>query len=135
MSAASADIGGSDLFSASSKGGYFDWRMSGTHIVEAVMKVLVSAKLLLVIASFAAWSNPATAQNVVGLRVQTGNGLGPPASQLPGKLSRKSQQLSGQFQSVCLTDFGPTCDVTSGRPILPGAICHCGPNIGTTLSP
>jgi hypothetical protein len=99
------------------------------------MKALVSTKLLFVIASFAVWSNPATAQNVVGLRVQAGNGLGPTVSQLPGKRGRKSQQVSGQFRSVCLTDFGPTCDVTSGRPILPGAICHCGPNIGATLSP
>jgi hypothetical protein len=99
------------------------------------VKALVSAKLLFVIASFTVWSNLATAQNVIGLRVPTGNGLGPPASQLLDKRGRKSQQLSGQFRSVCLTDFGPTCDVTGGRPILPGAICHCGPNIGTTLSP
>jgi hypothetical protein len=43
------------------------------------MKALVSVKLLLVVASFGAWSNPATAQN----------GSGP--SQLPGKLGRKSR--------------------------------------------
>jgi hypothetical protein len=92
------------------------------------MKPLVAVKMLLVVGSFAAWSNPATAQNIAG--VKTGNALAL-ASPSPRKLRRNSQQSSGQFHSICVTDRGLTCAVTSTVPILPDTICHCGPNVGS----
>jgi hypothetical protein len=95
------------------------------------MKPLVAMKVLLVFGSFAAWSNPAVAQNA-GL--QTGKGIGSASS--PGsKPGRSPQQVSGKFQSVCITERGLRCNVISGVPILPDSICHCGPSVGATLSP
>jgi hypothetical protein len=95
------------------------------------MKPLVAVKVLLVFGLFPAWSNPATAQNA---GTQTGQGIGSASS--PGsKPGRSSQQLLGKFQSVCITQRGVTCNVISGIPILPDSICHCGPNVGATLSP
>jgi hypothetical protein len=95
------------------------------------MKPLVAVKVLLVFGSFAAWSNPATAQNA---GTQTGKGIGSASS--PGtKPARGSQQLSGRFQSVCVTERGLRCNVISGVPIIPDSICHCGATVGATLSP
>ena len=114
----------------------FDRRMSRTHRGGNVMKPLVAAKLILLIASLAAWSipSPATAQSIVGARVPTGNGTRP-QSPPSGKPGRSSPRSPGQFHTVCITQRGPTCDVTSSIPILPDNICHCGPNIGATFGP
>jgi hypothetical protein len=96
------------------------------------MKARVAATLPLVLtsAAFAVWSHPAMAENIVEGRAQTSNRLAP-----SHKLARNSKQSPGLFQSVCITDRGLTCNVTSRIPILPDSICHCGPNIGATLSP
>jgi hypothetical protein len=94
------------------------------------MKPLVAVKVLLVFGSFAAWSNPATAQNA-GIQTGKGGSASSPGSR-PG---RSSQQLSGKFQSVCVTERGSRCNVISGVPILPDSICHCGSTVGATLSP
>jgi len=97
------------------------------------MKALAVGKFLLVVASFAAWSSLATAQNTVGARAQTGTRIGP-SSPAPSTPARNSTRSPGQFHAVCLTYRGPTCDVNSRIPSLPDEICHCGPNPGATLS-
>jgi hypothetical protein len=92
------------------------------------MKPLVAMKVLLVFGSLAASSYPATAQTA---GTQTGKGIGSASS----KPARGSQQLSGKFQSVCVTERGLRCNVISGVPIIPDSICHCGQTVGATLSP
>jgi hypothetical protein len=108
-----------------------EWNDQEATTVGAVMKPLVAVKVLLVVGSFAAWSNPATAQNLAG--VKTGNAVARVSSPAR-RLHRDSPQSSGQFHSVCVTDRGATCGVTSTVPILPDTICHCGPNVGSTPS-
>ena len=91
----------------------------------------VASKFLLAAALFAAWFGPATAQNAGGA---TGNGIGLGSSAPSSKASRVSQRPSGQHRSVCLTDRGIVCTVTSSTLILPDAMCHCGSFPGATLS-
>jgi hypothetical protein len=93
------------------------------------MKALVPAKLLLVFILFAAWSDAALAQNASRRAVtQADNGLGLPSASLS-----RSRQASGQYQTICHTDRGTSCSVSSNLPILQDAICHCGPNPGATI--
>jgi hypothetical protein len=96
-----------------------------------VMKALVIAKLLLVFALFAAWSDSALAQNA-GNAQQGVLGYEQPTK--PGRNARQAA-ASGQYQSVCLTFRGPICPVSSSRPILPDATCHCGGATGFTRTP
>lgn len=91
------------------------------------MKALVAAKLLL----FAAWSDSALAQNA-GNSQQGVLSYEQPAAK-PGRNAR--QAASGQFQSVCLTQRGPICQVSSSRPILPDATCQCAGLTGFTRTP
>jgi hypothetical protein len=95
------------------------------------MKALVIAKLLLGFALFAAWSGSAPAQNA-GNAQQGVLGYEQPAAK-PGRNAR--QAASGQYQSVCLTQRGPICQVSSSRPILPDALCHCAGIVGFTRTP
>jgi len=106
--------------------------IGNSHRRGNAMRALVAAKFLLVIASIAAWSDPVTAQNIVGDRGQTGNGIVGQPSPPPGKPGRNSPRSPGQFHGLCITDRGLTCDVTSKTTILPDTICHCGPYPGAT---
>jgi hypothetical protein len=97
------------------------------------MKALVTVKLLLVFVLFGAWSDSALAQaspnapqGMLGYEQQ-------PAAK-PGRNARQTA-ASGQYQSVCLTSRGPICPVSSSRPILPDAVCHCGGLVGFTRTP
>jgi hypothetical protein len=99
------------------------------------MRALVASKLLLIVASLAVWSHAATAQNAVRAPVQAEGGLGTTASSPQSKPGRNSQTSTAQFRSVCLTDRGLTCPVSSNVPILPDSLCHCGSLPGATLSP
>ncbi len=94
------------------------------------MKALVIAKLLLGFVLIAAWSDAAPAQNA-GNSQQGVLGYEQPSTK-PG---RNARQAAGQYQSVCLTQRGPICPVSSSRPILPDATCHCGGLVGFTRTP
>ncbi len=94
------------------------------------MKTLAAAKLVIIMATFAVYSNTAMAQNSSSTRVQTGSAT---ASQ-SGKSARNQPRPAGQFHSVCITDRGITCGVTRSSEVLPDSICHCGSLVGSTLS-